>query len=108
MGTLLKQTKKNYAKRRGMDSNSLLQGSLKNSVGIIFRISASQHLPEYLIERLWNFRVTDIIQPTPTVPCKTQRETKLFSTGEQMKLFCSEFMCCMSHFIWVIKLGKIR
>ena len=27
-----------------MDSNSLLQGSLKNSVGIIFRISVSQHL----------------------------------------------------------------
>ena len=30
-----------------MDSNSLLQGSLKISVGIIFRISVSQHLPKY-------------------------------------------------------------
>jgi len=94
-------------KRRGMDSKSLLQGSLKNYVEIIFRISASQHLPEYVIERLCKFRVTDIKQSTPTVPCKTKHEIGLFSNGEQMKLFCSEFMCYMSHFLWVINLGKI-
>lgn len=46
-----------------MDSNSFLQGSPKTAVEISFRISASQHLPEYLIER--KFRVTDIKQSTP-------------------------------------------
>lgn len=62
-----------------MDSNRLLQRSPKDSVEIIFRISASQHLPEYLIRRLWKFRVTDIKQSTPAVSCKTQHEIELFS-----------------------------
>lgn len=108
MGTQLKQTNKNYAKRRGIHSNSLLQGSPKHSMEIIFRISASQHLPAFLIERLYKFRVTDIKQSTPAVPCKKQHEIELFHMEEQMKLFCSEFMHYMSHFIWVINLGKIR
>lgn len=102
MGTQLKWTKKNSAERREIDSNSLFQGSPKNSIEIIFRISASQHLPAYLIERLWKFRVTDIKQSIPAVPCKTQHEIELFSTEGQMKLFCSEFMHCMSHFISII------
>lgn len=53
-----------------MDSNSLLQQSPKDSVEIIFRISGFQHIPEYLIERLWKFRVTDIKQSSPAVPGK--------------------------------------
>lgn len=108
MGTQLKQTKKNYAKKKGHGLKQLAPGVSKNSVEIIFRISASQHLPAFLIERLWKFRVTDIKQSTPAVPCKTQHEIELLHMEEQMKLFCSEFMHCMSHFIWVINLGKIR
>ena len=75
-----------------IDSNSLLQESPKNSVEISFTISASRHLPAYLTETLWKFRVTDMKHSTPTVPWKTQHEMKLFSLEGQMKLLCSEFM----------------
>lgn len=65
--------------KKGNRFKEFAPGVSKDSVEIIFRISASQHLPEYLIESLWKFRVTDIKQSTPAVPCKTQHEIELFS-----------------------------
>lgn len=94
--------------RREIDSNSLLQGSPKNSVEIIFRMPASQHLPAYLIERWWKFRVTDIKQSTPAVPCKTQHEIELSSIERQMKLFFLNSCLHVTLYGWQIGQDQIK